>query len=141
MQKTEFQVKVAITSDTSRLRPGMTASADIITAVSPAALSVPIQSVTARTLDQLKNKQGKAGKFSAGKDGFAEVVFVVNDGKASARQVTTGIQSDDAIEIKTGVKEGDTVVSGSYRAISRDLNNGDSVVLKKKDTAVAEGGK
>ncbi len=130
-QKTEFEVKIAITSDTSKLRPGMTASADVVTDTRKNALSVPIQSVTVRTPDQLKVKDGKAGAFTAGKDGYVEVVWVVQDGKAQARQVTTGIQSDDAIEIKTGVKEGEAIVSGSYRAISRDLNIGDAVTIKK----------
>ena len=124
----------------------MTASADIITDTRENALSVPIQAVTVRTPDQLKDKDGKAGKYSAGKDGFVEVVFVVDDGKATARQVTTGIQSEDAIEIKSGISEGNAVVSGSYRAISRDLNNGDAVTLKKDDGKggkddKAEGGK
>lgn len=140
VQKTEFEVKIAITSDTSKLRPGMTASADIITDTRAKALSVPIQSVTVRTPDQLKGKDGKSGKFTAGKDGFVEVVFVVDDGVAEARQVTTGIQSDDAIEIKTGLNEGSVVVSGSYRAISRDLDNGESITIKKPDDK-AEGGK
>ena len=130
VQKTEFEVKIAITSDTAKLRPGMTASADIVTATRDKALVVPIQSVTVRTPEQLKDKDGKAGRFTAGKDGFVEVVFVVNDGKAGARQVTTGIQSDDAIEIKSGLADGDVVVSGSYRAISRDLNVGDMVTVK-----------
>ena len=144
VQKTEFEVKIAITSDTGKLRPGMTASADIVTATEPKALSVPIQSVTVRTLDQLKDKDGKAGKFTAGADGFVEVVFVVEDGKAVAKQVKTGIQSDDAIEIKSGLKEGETVVSGSYRAISRDLDVGEDVTIKPaggKDGAASEGGK
>lgn len=131
VQKTEFEVKIAITGNASKLRPGMTASANIVTDTRPKALSVPIQSVTVRTPDQLKGKDGKAGKYTAGKDGFVEVVFVVDDGKAHARQVTTGIQSDDAIEIKSGISEGSTVVSGSYRAISRDLNNDDAVTIKK----------
>jgi HlyD family secretion protein len=145
VQKTEFEVKIAITSNTNKLRPGMTASADIVTQTRDSAISVPIQSVTVRTPDQLAGKDGKDGKdkdkgdkpaagapkFTAGKDGFVELVFVIDDGKAVARQVTTGIQSDDAIEIKTGVKEGEQVVSGSYRAISRDLNNGDVVRIKK----------
>lgn len=141
VQKTEFEVKVAITDDTRKLRPGMTASADIVTDTRDNALSVPIQSVTVRTLDQLKDKDSKpAVDYAASKDGFVEVVWVVDGGKALAKPVTTGIQSDDAIEIKTGLKEGDVVVSGSYRAISRDLNNGDLVTLKKKDDK-AEGEK
>jgi HlyD family secretion protein len=136
VQKTEFEVKITITSDTSKLRPGMTASADIVTATEPKAVSVPIQSVTVRTPDQL----GKDGKnYKAGKDGFVELVFVVEDGKAYAKQVTTGIQSDDTIEIKTGVTEGQQVVSGSYRAISRDLNNGDVVKIGKPGEKKGEG--
>ncbi len=131
VQKTEFEVKIAITSDTSKLRPGMTASADIVTATETKALSVPIQSVTVRTVDQLKAKDGTTGKYTAGTDGFVELVFVVADGKAVAREVKTGIQSEDAIEIKSGLAEGDVVVSGSYRAISRDLNVGDEVTIKK----------
>ncbi len=131
VQKTEFEVKVAIDSDTSKLRPGMTASADIVTATHTNTLSVPIQSVTVRTPDQLKGKDGDTGKFTVGKDGFVEIVFVVKDGKVVAKPVSTGIQSDDAIEIKTGVVEGEQAVSGSYRAISRDLNIGDSVQIKK----------
>ena len=129
-QKTEFEVKIAITSDTAKLRPGMTANADIVTATLDKALGVPIQSVTVRTLEQLGKDAAKQG-YTAGKDGFAEVVWVLADGKVKARQVTTGIQSDDTIEIKTGLKEGETVVSGSYRAISRDLENDMDVQLKK----------
>jgi HlyD family secretion protein len=143
-QKTEFEVKIAITSDTSKLRPGMTASADIVSDTRKNALSVPIQSVTVRTPEQLKGKDGKAGAFTAGKDGYVEVTWVIEDGKAQARQVSTGIQSDDAIEIKSGLKDGETVVSGSYRAISRDLNIGDEVTIKKPgdksdDKPAAEG--
>jgi HlyD family secretion protein len=129
-QKTEFEVKIAITSDTGKLRPGMTANADIVTDTRESALGVPIQSVTVRTLDQLGKDAAKNG-YTAGKDGFAEVVWVMADGKVKARQVTTGIQSEDTIEIKTGLKEGETVVSGSYRAISRDLENDMEVKLKE----------
>lgn len=129
-QKTEFEVKIAITSDTSKLRPGMTASADIVTDTRENALGVPIQSVTVRTPEQLGKDAAKNG-YTAGKDGFVEVVWVMADGKVKARQVTTGIQSEDTIEVKTGLKEGETVVSGSYRAISRDLENDMEVKLKE----------
>ncbi len=136
VQKTEFEVKIAITINATKLRPGMTASADIVTDTRDNAISVPIQSVTVRTPDQL----GKDGKnFKPGKDGFVELVFTIDDGKAVAHQVTTGIQSDNAIEIKSGVKEGQQAVSGSYRAISRDLNNGDAVTIKKPGDKPAGG--
>src|SRR6478735_7212760 len=136
-QKTEFEVKIAITSDSSKLRPGMTASADIVTATEDKAVSVPIQSVTVRTPDQL----GKDGKnYKPGKDVFVELVFVVKDGKAYAKQVTTGIQSNDLIELKSGATEGDQVVSGSYRAISRDLGNDMAVKIGKPGDGNKGGG-
>ena len=60
-------------------------------------------------------------------------VFVEINGKVIAHQVKTGIQSNDLIEIIEGLKINDVVVSGSYRAISRDLSNGEAVTSKKKD--------
>ncbi len=161
-QKTEFEVKVAISGlatnhgtngatqslevkqmrSTSDLRPGMTASCDIVTETRDSTLAVPIQSVTVRTMDQLQKKsEGKKNgdaiadesaksPFTPDKDGFVEIVFVVKDGAVEARQVKTGIQSSTHIEILDGLSEGDEVVTGSYRAISKDLQNGEKVTAK-----------
>jgi HlyD family secretion protein len=129
-QKTEFEVTIALTGDVTKLRPGMTASADIITDIRENAVSIPIQSVTVRTKEQLKSE---GDEFTASKDGFVELVFVVEDDKAVAKQVKTGIQSDSLIEIVEGVKEGQSIVTGSYRAISRDLTNGGLVKIKQED--------
>jgi HlyD family secretion protein len=132
-QKTEFEVKIAIESEEiSRLRPGMTASADISTQTRNDVVGVPIQSVAVRTIDQLtlegEDVAAAEQRFTADEDGFVEIVFVVdNDGQVKARQVETGIQSDDLIEVLTGVDEGEDVVTGSYRAISSDLQNGAQV--------------
>jgi HlyD family secretion protein len=126
-QKTEFEIKISVTNPPKSLKPGMTATADIVTKTNDRALSVPLQCVALRTLDQLVPKGGKRKdaetRFKADHDGFVEVVFGVEKGRAVARQVTTGIQSEERIEILTGLKEGDEVVSGSYRAISKDLAN------------------
>ena len=127
-QKTEFEIKIAVTKPPQTLRPGMTASADIVTNTNPRALSVPLQCVALRTVDQLVRKGEKRkdaeARFKPDRDGFVEVVFVIEGGRAVARQVRTGIQSDELIEILDGLKEGEEVVTGSYRAISRDLANG-----------------
>ena len=135
-QKTEFEIKIAITTPPQTLRPGMTATADVFTKTNENALSVPIQSVAVRTVDQLamKGEDRKAAeeKYKADKDGFVEIVFVVEDGKAVARSVKTGIQSDELIEIVDGLKEGEEIVSGSYRAISKDLVNGDAVTINNE---------
>jgi len=133
-QKTEFEVTISVTSESEKLRPGMTASADIITDTRDDAISVPIQSVTVRTESQL-TKEGSATSldYKADEDGFVELVFIVKDNLVTAHQVETGIQSSELIEIISGVAEGDKIVSGSYRAISRDLKNGEAVTIKSKD--------
>jgi HlyD family secretion protein len=114
----------------------MTATADIVTKTNDHALSVPLQCVALRTLDQLVPKGGKrkdaAARYKPDHDGFVEVVFGVEKSHAVARQVTTGIQSEDRIEILTGLKEGDEVVSGSYRAISKDLANDAKVKINNE---------
>ncbi len=164
-QQTEFEVKVAITGttlgqtangvaqnleitqqrSTADLRPGMTASSDIVTETRDSTLAVPIQCVTVRTMDQLQKKpsEGKSGEaianessqpqFTPDKDGFVEIVFVVKEGAVEARQVKTGIQSNTHIEILTGLAEGDEIVTGSYRAISKDLQQGAKVMVKNAE--------
>ncbi len=143
-QKTEFEVKITLSDPPSTLRPGMTASADIITNTNPSALSVPLQSVVARAVDQLtmKGEQRKdaEARYTADRDGFVEVVFCIEQGKAVAKQVKTGIQSDELIEILDGLKEGDEIVTGSYRAISKDLDNGAAVRIKQQQDEDARAG-
>ncbi|MBT8103867.1 MAG: efflux RND transporter periplasmic adaptor subunit [Gammaproteobacteria bacterium] len=133
-QKTEFEVKVAISGEIERLRPGMTASADIRTNTKIDVVGVPIQSVAVRTIDQLTLEGEEVAdaeeRFTADEDGFVEIVFCVeDDGTVVARQVKTGIQSNDMIEILSGVDAGEEVVTGSYRAISSDLQNGAEVKI------------
>jgi len=135
-QKTEFAIKISITDPPGDLRPGMTAGAEVITRTEDKALSVPIQSVAVRTIDQLTKKGEKRKeaekRYKADKDGFAEIVFCIEGGKAVAKQVKTGIQSENLIQILQGLKEGDEVVTGSYRAISKDLVNGSVVTISKE---------
>jgi HlyD family secretion protein len=84
-------------------------------------------------VDQLAKKgedrKKAAETYKADKDGFVEIVFCVEGGKAVAHPVKTGIQSDELIEILDGLKEGDEVVTGSYRAISKDLVNGGPIAV------------
>ena len=131
-QKTEFEVKIAIEGEISRLRPGMTASADVSTETKVDVVGIPIQSVAVRTIDQLtlegEEIEEAEKRFTADDDGFVEIVFMVeDDGSVAARQVETGIQSDDLIEILSGIEADEEVVTGSYRAISTDLQNGAQV--------------
>lgn len=142
-QKTEFEVKIAVTNPTDALRPGMSASSDIVTDVRDSALAIPIQSVAVRTPEQLKPRKTETGggnvaiadsspqpNYVPDKDGYVQVVFVVNNGVAEARQVKTGIQSETHIEILEGLSPGDEIVTGNYRAISQSLQNRSKVVVR-----------
>lgn len=130
-QKTEFEVKVSIDDPNMRLRPGMTATAEITVETKQNVIAIPIQSVAVRTLDQLG---GDATRFKPDNDGFVPIAFVVSDGKVSAVPVKAGIQSESHIEIVEGLQAGQDVVSGSYRAISRDLADG-TLVKVNNDNA------
>ncbi|UCF04064.1 MAG: efflux RND transporter periplasmic adaptor subunit, partial [bacterium] len=140
-QKTEFEVKLTITDPVVELRPGMTASADIVVETRDSVLCVPMQCVTVRTPEQLGQGSNTTGNGSEtdstslqlyipDKDGFVPLVFVVVDGAAKAVQIETGIQSDTHIEIVSGISAGDIIVTGSYRAISQTLNNNSPVLVK-----------
>jgi len=137
-QKTEFQVKVAVTVENESLRPGMTASSEIVTETKHDVIGVPIQAVAVRTLDQLEGglaEGAELGELEADKDGFVEFVFVVRDGTSQVRQVETGIQSDSHIEILAGLEEGDEIVIGNYRAISKELEHGSAIESKSEPKA------
>ncbi len=140
-QKTEFEVKLTITDPVDALRPGMTASADIVVETRDNTLAVPLQCVTVRTNEQLKQKANpdedgsesdstSQQLYTPDKDGFVTLVFIVVDDVAKAVQVETGIQSDTHIEIVSGVSVGDVIVTGSYRAISQSLNNDSPVLVR-----------
>ena len=143
-QKTEFEVKIAIIDPLPSLRPGMTASANVFTKTNEQALSVPIQSVAVRTLDQLtlegESREDAEKSYTPDRDGFVEIVFSIDGERAVAKQVTTGIQSDELIEILSGLGESEEVVTGSYRAISKDLVNGAEVTVNNNPDSETEDG-
>ncbi len=137
-QKTEFEVKISIIDAVKQLRPGMTASADIVIETREQVLCIPIQCVTVRTPEQLKVKISDQDVetdsmsqplYVADKEGFVPVVFIVEEGQTRAIQVKIGIQSETHIEIIEGLSKGDEVVTGSYRAISQTLSNSTVVVI------------
>jgi HlyD family secretion protein len=148
---TNFIVKIRIANDSLALRPGMSATADIETRTVRNAVAVPIQSVTVRdrtgmTADQLEEAKEKeqhersgndievaASKEEAKRDldKLLKVVFIKEGEKVRLQKVETGIADNSMIEIKSGVKPGDVIVSGSYAAISRQLKDGSKVRIEK----------
>ncbi len=142
-QVVNFQVKIKLIDVDPKLRPGMSCNADIETETVKNVLSVPIQSVTARTdipadKDSVKTEVNKDGsdKKEFKRNEPKEVVFLYENGKVKMVPVKTGISDDNYLEIKDGLKGGEEVVSGSYRAISRELEDGSTV--RKEDKAKGE---
>lgn len=131
-QVTNFKVKIRIDPNSYRdlmnsarlhpFRPGMSASVDIYTESNEGVLSIPIQSVTVREDEDEDNND----------DDLQEVVFVVQQDTVEMRNVSTGIQDNEYIVIKDGLSEGEKVVEGPYKAVSKKLEGGDQVREKKK---------
>lgn len=117
-------------------RPGMSASADIQTTTHVDVLSVPINAVTTRDKsDSLKNTtpNNNLNNSSNVNDDYDVVVFVrKDDGKIEKRIVKTGIQDINHIEIISGLKEGEEVITGPYDVVSKSLKEGDLVRVVSK---------
>lgn len=151
-QVTNFKVKVRIIEESyqdlmegkgehfSPFRPGMTATVDIITKQRKGVVSVPISAIVIKTdTSSVKKPYTKAGNDSevgpqrvGGEEKF-ECVFVKNNDEAKLRVVTTGIQDDSNIEILSGLKEGDVIITGPYNVVSKTLNPGDKIEVKGKE--------
>jgi HlyD family secretion protein len=126
-------------------RPGMNASADIKTKRKDNVVSVPIAAVAARVkgsdksvADEKKEKEkGKdpnAEEVNISGDELEEVVFVIKqDGTVEKRTVTTGIQDMNFIEITTGLKEGEQIVTAPFDAVNKTMKSGDKVNIVTKD--------
>ena len=121
-------------------RPGMSASADIQTKTHANVLSVPINAVTTREINDSTKKMdvgtgNETEKAMASADELEVVVFVVDkEGLIKKVKVETAIQYINYIEITAGLKEGDNVISGPYDVVSKLLKEKDKVkVVEKKD--------
>lgn len=138
-----FEVKIKLIDPKNSLRPGMSCNADIETETVANILSVPIQSVTTRSdMPQMDQASGEGGDEeiiqvkTEKKNNFKpkEVVFLIKNGKAKSVEVETGLSDDNYIAVLNGLEGGEEVVSGSYKAISRELNDGMQVRVEEKRT-------
>ena len=113
----------------------MTATVDIVTKRRENVIGVPISSVVVKA-DTTSVKKFTVEDKSAVKskdDKRFECVFVRENGKAKLRVVKTGIQDDTNIEIVSGLKKGEEVITGPYTTVTKDLTSGDKVKEAKPD--------
>ena len=151
-QVTNFKVKVKMITVPDRIRPGMSSTVNIITSTIKNALSIPIQALTSRPenyKDQKKdNNDEKKWEESDESVSFKkvkpiDVVFVIKDDfegnkaednkkYALVKEISVGISGENYYEVKSGILEGEMIVIGGYRALSKELSHGDLVILKNQ---------
>ncbi|WP_395058718.1 efflux RND transporter periplasmic adaptor subunit [Flavobacterium sp.] len=157
-QVTNFKVKVRIVKESyqdlmvgkpasfSPFRPGMTATVDIITTRKENVVAVPISAVVMRTdttssrkeyVVEDENSDNSEGTPEVKNEKRYECVFVKVGDKVKLRVVNTGIQDDTYIEV-IGLKKGETIVTGPYTTVTKELNPDDVVYVKTKEQIAAE---
>ncbi len=137
---TNFEVRILVhTPPGVSFRPGMSLTADIETETKPNVLAVPIQSVTVRMPKKdmaAAPQQQDAAQLETTKkkveDKPDEVVFLVKDGVATTSVVKRGISDDSYVEVSGKDLEGADVISGPFKAINRELENGSKVKVESK---------
>jgi HlyD family secretion protein len=125
----DFKVVVTLQEPPENLRPGLSATAKVTTAVRNHALTIPIQALTVRQQTDLQAENDGKGSVQAAapqneaskaKDRDKEEiqgVFIVRNRKAEFMPVETGITGTTDIEVLKGLKEGDEIVTGSYKVL------------------------
>src|ERR1051326_3677804 len=126
----DFKVVVTLTDPPQNLRPGLSATAKITTGTAHDALAIPIQALTMRDKNDLE-AQKNPGKGAAKNVSVAigakkenndiQGVFVITSSKkAEFRAVETGLTGTTDIQVKSGLKEGDEIITGSYKVLKTD---------------------
>lgn len=118
-----FEVKIQLENPPAGVRPGFSASADIVTGTRAKTLAIPIQALVVRE---------KPGSTAGGKTTDEEGVYLFTDDKAKFTPVTTGLAGESSIEITKGVKEGDQIVTGPFKAL-REIKDGAKVREQKEE--------
>jgi len=139
-------------AESPNFKPGMSGTVDIRTNTVVDVVSVPIQAVTVRNFaEDEENDSEAASADSTSNDGdsgealrtnrssededFRKVVFLYDNGVAKRVEVETGISDNTHIQILSGVREGDEVVTGNYRILSRELKKGDNIKVSSDSEA------
>jgi HlyD family secretion protein len=142
----DFKVVVTLQDPPEDLRPGLSTTAKITTATRSNAIAIPIQALTIRRADELQAAAAEKGSVQAAapskdaskqKNDELQGVFVVRGKKAEFVPVQTGITGTTDIEVLSGLKEGDEIVTGSYKVL-RTMKPGTSIKIdnsaaKKED--------
>ncbi len=133
-QVTNFKVKIRLIDLDEKLRPGMSCSVDIKTETRYNVIAIPLQAVTLRAQKQT-NDENNLEKSEDTKKIIRppSIVFLAKGDKVKQTEVKTGINDDSYIEIIDGLKEGDSIVTGSFMAVSKELTDGSKIKYNKNN--------
>jgi HlyD family secretion protein len=121
----KFKVKIRIKSPPASIKPGLSVQADILTGFRSQALVVPIQALVVRDVE---HKAGVPLPPNAPRE--QEGVYLMAAGKARFQAIQTGLMGDLTVEVRSGLKGGETLVTGPFRAL-RTLHPGDALSEQK----------
>ena len=126
----DFDVEITLKNPPADIRPDLSCTARIVTDTRNDALSIPIIALTVRDHEKIPNESEAGPPVDTLRARFqkreAEGVFIVRDGAATFRPVKVGVAGDEYFEVVDGLREGETIVAGTYQAI-RDLKDGAKV--------------
>ncbi len=140
----DFKVVIALDAPPEDIRPGLSCTAKVTTATRERVLTIPLQALTVRQKGDLEPPKKDVDK-NAMPDPVAEKarkeeiagVFVINSEKAEFRKVDTGITGSTDVEVLSGLKEGDQIITGSYKVI-RTLRTDAKIKVDNKAPVKAE---
>ena len=127
----DFKVVVALDDPPADIRPGLSATAKIVTATRRDVLAIPIQALTVRTQRELERPADSNAPTTRAGSQEVQGVFVIHDSRAEFRKVETGISGASEIEVTSGLAAGDEIITGSYKVI-RTIRNRTRVVVDNK---------
>jgi HlyD family secretion protein len=154
----DFKVVVTLLEPTSDLKPGLSTTSKIMTAARSNVLAIPIQALTIREVEKEKEepktppaspgtakaagnngppKQGAGASAKAPKKKEEQGVFILRDGKAVFVPVATGITGQTEIEVRSGLKEGEEIITGSYKTL-RTIKTDTQVRVDNKEVGKDE---
>jgi len=127
----DFKVVIALDDPPAEIRPGLSATAKIVTATRHDVLAIPIQALTVRTQRELERSPDSNAPVTRSGSQEVQGVFAIQDGRAEFRKVETGISGASEIEVSNGLTAGDEIITGSYKVI-RTIRNHTRVVVDNK---------
>jgi HlyD family secretion protein len=125
-----FKVKIRLDDPPETIRPGFSVTAEILTGRTEGATAIPIQALVVRDVPK-KDADKKGGKAPTGRPETEEGVYFVKDGKVGFQKVETGLAGELMIEIKSGPKVGDQIVTGPFKVL-RQIKEGDKVLVENE---------